>query len=70
MNRFHAIDLYQLLPALYRHRDAERGYPLRALLEIVSDQVDIVKQDIDGLWIRGRRAYPDFMADVSRGDLA
>jgi hypothetical protein len=44
-----AMDLYELLPALYRLRDAEQGYPLRAFLEIIAEQVDIVKQDIDGL---------------------
>lgn len=45
-----AIDLYELLPAVHRLRDAERGYPLRALIEIIAGQVDIVKRDIDGLW--------------------
>ncbi len=45
-----AVDLYQLLPAVYRMRDAEQGYPLRALLEIVAEQVDILKRDVDGLW--------------------
>jgi hypothetical protein len=43
-------DLYELLPALYRLRDAERGYPLQAALEIISAQADVIKQDIDGLW--------------------
>ncbi len=45
-----AVDLYELLPTVYRLRDAERGYPLKALLEIVAGQVDIVKRDMDGLW--------------------
>jgi hypothetical protein len=44
------VDLYELLPALYRLQDAERGYPLREVLKIVSAQVEIIKQDIDGLW--------------------
>jgi hypothetical protein len=44
------IDVYDLLPVVYRLRDAERGYPLKALLEIVAQQADIVKRDIDGLW--------------------
>lgn len=43
-------ELYELLPALYRLRDSEQGYPLRALLGIIADQADIVKQNIDGLW--------------------
>jgi hypothetical protein len=50
MSQKPAIDLYELLPALYRLRDAERGYPLHALLEIIAGQVDILKGDIDGLW--------------------
>ncbi len=44
------INLYKLLPALYRIRDAENGYQLRALLEIISNQANIVKGNIDGLW--------------------
>src|SRR5215217_1253308 len=50
MSDKNVIDLYELLPALYRLRDAERGYPLREVLEIISTQADIVKQNIDGLW--------------------
>lgn len=45
-----AIDLYELLPALYRLRDAEQGYPLRALLEIMSAQAEVIRQNIDELW--------------------
>jgi hypothetical protein len=33
--------LYRLLPAVYRERDAEEGYPLRALLGLVEGQADI-----------------------------
>lgn len=43
-------NLYHLLPAVYRIRDAERGYPLRAFLRIIAGQVNIVKEDIDRLW--------------------
>lgn len=50
MSDKNVIDLYELLPALYRLRDAERGYPLRAVLKIISAQADVVKQGIDGLW--------------------
>lgn len=42
--------LYQLLPAIYRLRDAERGYPLRDLLRVVSEQVDVVEEDITQLY--------------------
>ena len=43
-------DLYRLLPALYRIKDSERGYSLKALLDIISDQANIVFRDIGGLW--------------------
>jgi hypothetical protein len=41
--------LYELLPAVYREQDADR-LELRALLRIVTSQVDVVEQDIAGLW--------------------
>jgi hypothetical protein len=46
----HAIDLYERLPLIYRLRDAEKGYPLKALLEVITDQADILKGDLDGLY--------------------
>ena len=42
--------LYDLLPALYRLRDADRGYPLRALLQVISEQVNVVDADIAQLY--------------------
>src|SRR5829696_7691601 len=42
--------LYDLLPAVYRERDAAEGYPLRALLRIVTDQADLLEQDVQALW--------------------
>ena len=33
-----------------RQRDAERGYPLRALLAVINEQVDIVEEDIRQLY--------------------
>src|SRR5215211_5859583 len=42
--------LYELLPAIYRMRDAERGYPLRALLGVITEQVNIVEEDISQLY--------------------
>jgi hypothetical protein len=42
--------LYQLLPAIYRQRDAERGYPLQALLRVVEEQVNVVEADIAQLY--------------------
>lgn len=48
--RERSIDLYGLLPAVYRIRDAREGYRLKALLDLISDQTEIIKRDIDGLW--------------------
>jgi hypothetical protein len=49
MNR--SLDrLYDLLPAVYRLRDAEQGYPLRALLQVITEQVNVVEADIAQLY--------------------
>jgi hypothetical protein len=42
--------LYALLPAVHRMRDAQQGYPLRALLGVISEQVDVVEGDIAQLY--------------------
>ena len=42
--------LYQLLPAIYRIRDAEQGEQLRALLSLISDELASVEADIQGLY--------------------
>ena len=42
--------LYELLPVVYRMRDAEQGQPLRALLAIISEQVNLVEEDIRQLY--------------------
>jgi hypothetical protein len=42
--------LYELLPAVYRARDVEQGYPLRALLQAIAEQVNVVEGDIAGLY--------------------
>lgn len=42
--------LYELLPAIYRLRDADRGYPLRDLLRVVAEQVNAVEDDITQLY--------------------
>jgi hypothetical protein len=44
------LDLWNLLPAYHRREDAERGYPLRALLSLVGEQGDVVRHGIDALW--------------------
>ncbi|HQR28659.1 MAG TPA: hypothetical protein PLP61_16565, partial [Nocardioides sp.] len=42
--------LYDLLPSLHRMRDEARGGPLRELLRVVSEQVDVLEQDIERLY--------------------
>ena len=42
--------LYELLPVVHRQRDAEAGYPLRALLQVIAEQVNVVENDMDQLY--------------------
>src|SRR5262245_47099954 len=53
--------LFELLPVFTRERDASEGYPLRALLRIVTKQVQLVEADIhtlyDNLFIETCRSW-------------
>lgn len=42
--------LYQLMPLVHRMRDAEQGYPLKALLAVIAEQVNLVEDDIARLY--------------------
>jgi hypothetical protein len=42
--------IYDLVPEIYRQRDAENGYSLRALMDIIAEQLEIVQSDISGLY--------------------
>ncbi|MEO6191726.1 MAG: hypothetical protein ABIS20_01850 [Thermoanaerobaculia bacterium] len=42
--------LYELLPAIHRQRDFELGKPLRALLQVIAEQVNAVEEDIGQLY--------------------
>jgi hypothetical protein len=42
--------LYALLPSVHRVRDEEQGFPLRALLRVIAEQVDVVENDIERLY--------------------
>jgi hypothetical protein len=42
--------IYELLPEIYRQKDAENGYPLKALFDILAEQVEIVQDDIIRLY--------------------
>ncbi|HKP72082.1 MAG TPA: hypothetical protein VJT82_04035, partial [Pyrinomonadaceae bacterium] len=50
--------LYNLLPVIYRMRDAEEGYPLKALLRVVNEQVNVVEEDI-------RRLYENWFIETA-----
>lgn len=50
MNHLSTERLYQLLPAVYRLRDAGQGEPLRALLSVIERELQAVEADIDGLY--------------------
>ena len=42
--------LYELLPVVHRMRDADQGYPLRALLRVIGEQADVIEDDIARLY--------------------
>jgi len=42
--------LFALLPAVHRLRDADNGYPLKALLRVIAEQVNVVEDDITQLY--------------------
>ena len=43
-------ELYRLLPAVYRIRDVERGGHLRELLEVVTDQVNVLAESLEQMY--------------------
>lgn len=45
-----ADELYDLLPAIYRIRDAELNQPLRALVQVLADQAIVMEEDIAQLY--------------------
>ena len=42
--------LYNLLPALYRIRDAQQGEPLKALCEVIAEQIAVLRDNLDQLY--------------------
>lgn len=42
--------LYNLLPAIYRIRDAEQGEPLKALLSVIAEQAAVLEEDLAQLY--------------------
>jgi hypothetical protein len=47
---FDAERTYELLPAIYRIRDTDRGEPLKALLSVIADQVGVLEEDLAQLY--------------------
>jgi hypothetical protein len=47
---FDAQKLYELLPAIYRARDAEQGGPLRELLAVIAEQAGVLEENLDQLY--------------------
>jgi hypothetical protein len=45
-----AEKLYNLLPALYRVRDAEQGEPLKALCAVMAEQLAVLREDVEQLY--------------------
>src|SRR5205809_6128610 len=45
-----ADTLYDLLPAVYRVRDAQLGEPLRALLGVIARELGALEQDLEQLY--------------------
>ena len=45
-----ADKLYQLLPAIYRIRDAEQGRALRALCEVLAEDIAVLRENLDQLY--------------------
>ncbi|CAL78119.1 conserved hypothetical protein [Bradyrhizobium sp. ORS 278] len=47
---FDAQTIYDLLPAIYRTRDAEQGGALRQLIGVIAEQVAVLEEDIEQLY--------------------
>ncbi len=45
-----AEDIYELLPAIYRIRDAEQGGPMKEVVAVLAEQAQVVKEDIARLY--------------------
>lgn len=47
---FDLDQLYSLLPAVYRIRDAEQGEPLKALLSVIAEEIAVLEEDLAQLY--------------------
>lgn len=56
------------MPAVYRQRDLENGSPLKALLDIIAEQIKLVEDDIENLYENGSIETCDEWAVPYKGD--
>ncbi len=61
--------LYALLPSIHLVRDAAQGYPLKALLRVIAEQVNVVEDDIAQLYENQFIETADDWAVTYIGDL-
>ena len=47
MNTIDKDRLYNLLPYIYRLRDYEQGEPLRALLQVIDEQLNLLRMTLN-----------------------
>lgn len=47
---FNADQLYNLLPAVHRVRDADQGYPLRQSLAVLAEQTAVLEENLEQLY--------------------
>ncbi|WP_045224027.1 phage tail protein [Methyloterricola oryzae] len=50
MNQSRPDRLYELLPSIYRQRDLDQGEPLRALLGVMQQQLEVLEADVGALY--------------------
>ena len=48
--QYDAATLYRLLPAIYRIRDADEGGPLKALMQVIAEQVVALEENLAQLY--------------------
>ena len=48
--QYDADTLYRLLPAIYRIRDADAGKPLKALMQVIAEQMVALEENLAQLY--------------------
>ena len=74
---FDAKRLYELLPTIYRVRDADQGEPLEALMAVIAEQTGILEENLEQLyddqfietcadWVVALHRRPDRLSPAAR----